>query len=105
MISYYPARPAWGAHHKVLRRVVQRIEFFCQTMNEPQLHTKTVNIDARRCKSCGLCVRACAHHSLRISSSRNRAGYFVVERVLPCVGCGLCVLTCPEPQCLSLSEA
>lgn len=67
---------------------------------------KELQIQALRCKSCGLCVHSCPRHCLEISDKRNRSGYNVVELVHPedCVGCGLCVRTCPEPQCLELKE-
>ncbi|MBR4984400.1 MAG: 4Fe-4S binding protein [Proteobacteria bacterium] len=67
---------------------------------------RKLTIDSRRCKSCGLCVRACPHRCLEISGTRNRAGYLVVQlsRADACVACGACVLTCPEPQSLALTD-
>ncbi|MBQ9242472.1 MAG: 4Fe-4S binding protein [Proteobacteria bacterium] len=67
---------------------------------------RKLSIDSRRCKSCGLCVRACPRQCLEISGERNRAGYLCVRlaRAEDCTACGLCAQTCPEPQCLSFVE-
>ncbi|MBO5754066.1 MAG: 4Fe-4S binding protein [Proteobacteria bacterium] len=67
---------------------------------------KFLSIDTKRCKSCGLCLRACPRDCLKISTERNRAGYLVIQLVKPqnCIACGLCVRTCPEPACLIIRE-
>jgi 2-oxoglutarate ferredoxin oxidoreductase subunit delta len=51
-----------------------------------------------RCKSCELCVAACARQCLKISTRMNPAGYFVVEfdGEDKCTGCALCGEMCPD---------
>ncbi len=72
---------------------------------EPRV-SSNVKIDGIRCKSCGLCVRACRRGCIEISESYNRAGYryAVVARPDDCVVCGACARTCPEPQCITVQE-
>ena len=50
------------------------------------------------CKSCGLCVAACARGGLRISDELNAKGYRVVAFVesVECTGCCNCAVMCPE---------
>lgn len=59
---------------------------------------KTHVIDARRCKSCGLCVEACPKGVLAIGQGINGQGYNYVERKNPgaCVLCNICGLVCPD---------
>ena len=59
--------------------------------------TKTHVIDARRCKSCGLCVDACPKGVLAIGTEINGQGYNYIERVHPekCVLCNICGVVCP----------
>ena len=45
--------------------------------------TKTHVIDARRCKSCGLCVDACPKGVLAIGTEINGQGYNYIERAHP----------------------
>ena len=45
--------------------------------------TKTHVIDARRCKSCGLCVDACPKGVLAIGTEINGQGYNYIERTHP----------------------
>lgn len=55
-------------------------------------------IDARRCKSCGICVDACPKNVLGIGTRINGQGYNYVEQTHPevCVLCGICGVVCPD---------
>lgn len=58
----------------------------------------TVKIDARRCKSCELCLAACPKKILVISKRRNELGFRVAEcrDESLCTGCLACALICPD---------
>lgn len=55
-------------------------------------------IDARRCKSCGLCVETCPKKVLGIGTAINAQGYnyVVQERPDDCVLCDICGIVCPD---------
>ena len=54
-------------------------------------------IDARRCKSCGVCVEAGPKKALNIGRELNPSGYEVVERdAEKCVLCNICGIVCPD---------
>lgn len=64
-----------------------------------------VEVDARKCKGCELCVAACPRGLLRLSTGINDLGYHPVQfndvnaaedRQLGCTGCTLCGLICPD---------
>lgn len=57
-----------------------------------------VIINEERCKACSLCVSACPHHVLRLSTALNAKGYHPVEAYQPenCTGCTLCAVICPD---------
>lgn len=57
-----------------------------------------VIVDKERCKECSLCITACPHDVLRISSTINSRGYHPVEVAVPenCTGCTLCAVICPD---------
>lgn len=59
---------------------------------------KTHVIDARRCKSCGLCVDACPKKVLAIGTEINGQGYNYVQQIHPedCIRCNICGLVCPD---------
>ncbi len=55
-------------------------------------------IDADRCKGCGLCVTICPKKVLEISERVNTKGYFPAFQARPedCIKCALCCTMCPD---------
>ncbi|MBI4289069.1 MAG: 4Fe-4S binding protein [Chloroflexi bacterium] len=69
------------------------------TIRETPLEKRgSVEIDAERCKGCGLCVMTCGRRVLAMSQRLNSKGYNPAEVVQPerCTGCALCALMCPD---------
>ena len=57
-----------------------------------------VKVDARRCKSCELCVPACPKKIMVITGKKNELGFKIAgcrDEAL-CTGCLACALVCPE---------
>jgi len=55
-------------------------------------------IDANRCKGCGLCVAVCPKKVLEISDEVSPKGYFPAYPARPedCVFCTTCCIMCPD---------
>lgn len=57
-----------------------------------------LEIDANRCKACGLCIHACSKRLLVLSANLNEKGYHPVMLgdASACIACALCANVCPE---------
>jgi 2-oxoglutarate ferredoxin oxidoreductase subunit delta len=57
-----------------------------------------VKVDARRCKSCELCVPACPKNIMVISDAKNELGFKVAicKNEADCTGCLACAQVCPD---------
>ena len=57
-----------------------------------------ITISKESCKGCGLCVLSCPKKLLKISSTSNKNGYYVVEiaDMDSCIGCASCAVMCPD---------
>ena len=56
-----------------------------------------IEIDAEKCKGCGLCIEVCPKGTIRISKNSNGKGYFPAEFWgNGCIGCGACAVMCPD---------
>ena len=54
-------------------------------------------VNKARCKSCGLCVKACPRGALAIGDELNKAGYRCVTADMDkCIRCGVCYTVCPD---------
>lgn len=55
-------------------------------------------VNAERCKGCGLCVEFCPRHLLKLDETLNAAGYHpaVLHDGEKCTACTLCAEVCPE---------
>lgn len=57
-----------------------------------------VKVDARRCKSCELCVAVCPKKIMEISDRKNEQGFWLAVCVdeSVCTGCLACAQVCPD---------
>lgn len=57
-----------------------------------------VDVIAKYCKSCGLCIEVCPKKILAIGDQTNEKGYFYVVCTdqEKCIGCTLCAQMCPD---------
>ena len=54
-------------------------------------------INAERCKGCGLCIENCGKKILVFSKSLNKKGFHYVSQTAgECVGCKNCEVICPD---------
>ncbi len=57
-------------------------------------------IDEKLCKGCGLCVVACPHDLIEMSTALNKYGFlsavFLPDAMLRCTGCTFCAQVCPD---------
>ncbi len=55
-------------------------------------------VDKEKCKGCEVCITACPHQVIGMTSTVNAKGYRVASMVLPeaCTGCTNCALVCPD---------
>ena len=62
-------------------------------------------LDAERCKGCGLCVSVCPKQVLELSENVNVKGYYPAYQARPadCILCALCCTMCPDVA-ISISE-
>lgn len=66
-----------------------------------------IKIDVEICKSCGLCIKACALHLIEFSDERNQRGYrpAAQKNSESCTGCALCAIMCPDSAIQVYKEA
>ncbi len=56
-----------------------------------------VVIDIEKCKGCEVCISACPHEVLSLSSEVNSKGYHYAVKVNSgCTGCANCAIVCPD---------
>jgi 2-oxoglutarate ferredoxin oxidoreductase subunit delta len=57
-----------------------------------------VEILKEDCKGCGVCVDACPHAALKLSTDLNRRGHRYAYQMTAesCTGCTLCYIQCPS---------
>lgn len=62
-----------------------------------------IEIDAKWCKGCGLCIWQCPKQVFVMGHDRNEKGYLVPvsEHIGQCVGCQMCERICPE-SCIAV---
>ncbi len=53
---------------------------------------KSIEINAKWCKKCGICVAFCPKHVF----DRDEDGQPVAARPEDCIGCRLCEMRCPD---------
>jgi 2-oxoglutarate ferredoxin oxidoreductase subunit delta len=57
-----------------------------------------VKINFKKCKGCGLCIRACPRQCISFSEKFSEVGYryAILYKQDVCTGCGLCYMVCPD---------
>jgi len=65
-----------------------------------------LQVDAKECNGCGLCLEACPPHVIALSDRMNHYGYrTAVYTGSGCTACGICFLVCPEPGAITVLRA
>ena len=57
-----------------------------------------LEIDASRCKGCGLCVHVCPKQILRLADEVTEKGYHIstMTDIASCIACASCATMCPD---------
>ena len=57
-----------------------------------------IEILKEECKGCGVCMDACPHNAIELSSDMNRRGHRYAHQMTAenCTGCTLCYVQCPS---------
>ncbi len=62
-----------------------------------------VEIDAKECKGCGLCIAACPPGCLELEPRLSSYGVHPARYVgAGCTGCGICFYACPETGAITV---
>jgi 2-oxoglutarate ferredoxin oxidoreductase subunit delta len=67
---------------------------------------KQINIDARLCKGCHICISVCPHSVLKKADDVDDRGYYLptAADLEACTVCRMCELECPD-FAISVDEA
>ncbi len=57
-----------------------------------------IEVEAGRCKGCGLCAANCPKKIVHLGKTTNQSGYTVAEQTdeAQCTGCAMCAVICPD---------
>jgi NAD-dependent dihydropyrimidine dehydrogenase PreA subunit len=64
-----------------------------------------IEIEAKECKGCRLCIEACPRQCIAMGSKINELGYQYAKFVKnECTACGFCFYSCPEPGAITVHK-